>query len=73
MPICLKSQKKKRLICQCSTQLALKSMLEDETSIRAVTKKLGVPKSTLSNHVKRLKMGGLTSMSKLSIKAKQAA
>ena len=73
MPTFKKSKGKKGLFTEAQLQLALKSTLEDKASIRAAAIEFGVPKSTLSDYVKRLKMSGSKSVSKLSMTTKQVA
>ena len=48
-------------------------MLKDKASIKAAAIEFGIPKSILSDYVKRLKMSGSKSVSKLSMTTKQLA
>ena len=71
MPTFKTSKEKKGLFTDAQLQLALKRTLEDKASIRAAAKEFGIPKSTLSDHVKHQKMSGSSSMSKLSMATMQ--
>ena len=73
MPTFKKSKEKTSLFTEAQLQLALKSTLEDKASIRAAAIEFGVPRSTPLDYVKRLKMTGSKSMSKLSMTTKQVA
>ena len=73
MPTFKKTKEKRGLFSDVQLQLALKSTLEDGNSIRKAANECGVPRSTLADYVKRAKMSGSKTVSKLSMTTKQVA
>ena len=66
-----KSKEKRSLFSDAQLQQVLKSIIEDENSLRKAAKEYIIPKSTLPDYVKRAKKNDSISISKLSMTMKQ--